>query len=340
MARFWSAVLLLAGSCCCLGDQRENVIVLQDGGVPDDYMGVALLAKADTVELLGDVLVNGDSLLPWSMALSSKIHIAAGIAGSFLGLSNARGFNAFPYNYRGQVRQMANTTALLSVENAVGEPYADGDSWLEERLVSASAGSITIVCTSGLTTLSALLMKNNSLQSKIKRIVWAAGAVDAAGNLDRTIFPGFNNCAEWNVFWDADATNFIFENTTIPVELLPLDISNQANPFEHPEFLSTLGGSSTLLGRIAYESYKLVMVPESRTYLRLWDLLAAGLVSRPNLFSSPRVMRLAIGTNNSRNYGCIYEDPLGREVRVYQSFSGGENGPKRFLDYVAETLAH
>merc|ERR1711865_634220 len=99
------------------------------------------------------------------MALSSKIHIAAGIAASFLGLSNARGFNAFPYSYRGQVRQMANTTALLSVESAVGEPYADGDSWLEERLVSASAGSITIVCTSGLTTLSALLMKNNSLQS-------------------------------------------------------------------------------------------------------------------------------------------------------------------------------
>ena len=37
-------------------------ILTQRGGtgVPDDYIGVALLAKADTVELIGDVLVNGD----------------------------------------------------------------------------------------------------------------------------------------------------------------------------------------------------------------------------------------------------------------------------------------
>eukprot|EP00656_Telonema_subtile_P032257 TRINITY_DN3536_c0_g1_i2.p1 TRINITY_DN3536_c0_g1~~TRINITY_DN3536_c0_g1_i2.p1 ORF type:complete len:287 (-),score=64.61 TRINITY_DN3536_c0_g1_i2:123-983(-) len=263
----------------------ESVLVLQDGGTPDDYMGVALLSRAANVQLMGDVLINGDGFLPWSADISSKVHQVAGIPEVPLVVSNARGFNAFPILYRGYVMKMAQVPSLNSINSTIAEPYPDGDDWLLRTLNAANDSSVTIVSTAGVTTLTNVLKAHPALQRKIKRIVWTAGAISAAGNLDKGLFEGFNGCAEWNVYWDAFAAAWLLESTDIQIDLLPLDISNQANPFAHPEFLETLKRSSTELGKVAFESYSLVITPEQQ-FVRLWDLVAAGYVARPDLYLS------------------------------------------------------
>ena len=53
--------------------------------------------------------------------------------------------------------------------------------------------------------------------AKIDRLIWMAGAINVAGNLDPdTLPPGVANpYAEWNVFWDPPAVKELFERIAL-----------------------------------------------------------------------------------------------------------------------------
>ena len=72
------------------------------------------------------------------------------------------------------------------------------------------------------------------------------GAVTVPGNLlDPTVSSEltiWNDKAEWNVYSDPFAAAYIFENTSIPILMFPLDISdqvgNRCHPSPHPHLRS------------------------------------------------------------------------------------------------------
>jgi purine nucleosidase len=310
-----------------------DVIFVQDAAI-DEYMAQVLLATMP-VNLLGVVIVNADCIDSAAMQTAWKVETFIGATGTPLGLSRARGWNPFPWPYRGDCVKMGGIGVLSWLGgNPSWPPFPDGDALLE-RLLSDAAPGVTVLITSPLTPLAELLQRRPELEKKIGQIVWMGGAIRVGGNLDPTTVPAppANGCAEWNAFWDPAATDWIFRNTTCPIVEFPLDMTNQAAVAT--SFMAQLQTQATAGSRwsqLAYESYGIVA---SESFYDMWDVATTCWLvnSQENIFAPPTTLKLRVHVELDGPQGCIKEANDGRDVKVVFSFA--QPGGTNFYQYVA-----
>jgi len=311
-----------------------DVILIQDAAI-DEYMSQVLLTTMP-VDLLGVSIVNADCIDSAAMQAAWRINTYIGSPGLPLGLSRARGWNAFPWPYRTDCINQGKIPALAGVpDNFRWPPYPDGDR-LVETLLERSAPGVTLLVTCPFTPLADVLKRRPELERRIGRIVWMGGAIEVPGNLDPSTVPTppWNNCAEWNAFWDPEAVQWIFRHTSCPIVDFPLDITNQAAITR--EFMARLKKQSSAgrtLSTLAYESYGLVA---KEPFYDMWDVVTTcWLVNdQHRFFEPPLTMFLDIDVELNESQGCLKPRPGGREVQVVTSFAA-DGGKQRFYDYVA-----
>lgn len=312
----------------------EKVIFNHDAAI-DEYMAAVLLTTIDTVETAGFVITNADCIDAPAMQANWAIQSFIDRKDIPLTLSKARGWNPFPWQYRGDcIKELA-----LPIFNDYGPhrnwpPFPDGDVWLKRALQKADDNSITMLVNCPMTTLANILDARNGkrLMKKINRLIWMGGAVDVPGNLDpATLPPGVANpYAEWNAYWDPSAVDWIFKNTDFPIIIFPLDITNQAAIT--PAFMNTLFTQSMdyRYSELAYQSYNIVA---QESFYDMWDVVTTCYIPHPEFFATPDSMQLTILVEGP-NQGALRRCTNGREVQVVQQFA--ENGQQQFYDYVAE----
>lgn len=308
-----------------------DVILVHDAAI-DEYMSNVLLTTMEDVNLLGLVVVNADSIAAPAMQTGWKILSYIGRTEIPLGLSGARGLNPFPWEYRSDCVKEGEIDALKPFpDNTQWPPFPDGDQLLLELLEKAD-DPVTMLVTSPMTPLAAVLEANPRLASKIEQVVWMGGAVKVGGNLDpKTVpTPPWNGCAEWNAFWDPMAVDRVFRDTTFPITVFPLDMTNKAKITE--SFMSTLENQSGeyKLSALAYESYELV---GGEVFYDMWDVVTTCYLTRPDLFEPPTRMALSIETEFNDQQGCLSEKKGGRDCDVVFNFSDDGSA---FYDYVLE----
>lgn len=308
-----------------------DVIQIQDAAI-DEYMSTVLLTTMEDVNLLGVVIVNADSIAAPAMQTAWKIASYMGRTDIPLGLSGARGVNPFPWSYRSDCVSEGKIDVLKPfADNPEWPPFPDGDQLLLELLQEAD-DPVTLLVTSPMTPVSELLAANPGLASKIEQVVWMGGAVKVGGNLDSATVPNppWNDCAEWNAFWDPMSVDWVFRNTTFPITVFPLDMTNQAKITK--SFMAQLESQSGeyKLSALAYESYQLV---GGETFYDLWDVVTTCYLTRPDLFQTPTGMALAIETEFDDHQGCLSEQSNGRACDVVFNFSDDGSA---FYSYVLE----
>jgi purine nucleosidase len=306
-----------------------DVIQIHDAAI-DEYMSTVLLTTMTDVNLLGIVIVNADSIAAPAMQTAWKIQSYLGRTEIPVGLSRARGVNPFPWSYRSDCVSEGKIGVLSSfADNPKWPPFPDGDQLLLKLLQNAK-GPVTLLVTSPMTPLSNLLSANPALASKIERVVWMGGAVNVGGNLDPSTVPTppWNKCAEWNAFWDPSAVDWVFNNTTFPITVFPLDMTNQAKITT--SFLTSLANQSgkAKLSALAFESYLLV---GSEIFYDMWDVVTTCYLTQPQLFKKPTRMTLGIDTEFDDTQGCLSKRKKGRACDVVFNFS--DDGTS-FYDYV------
>ncbi|HKS27502.1 MAG TPA: nucleoside hydrolase [Pyrinomonadaceae bacterium] len=308
-----------------------DVIQIHDAAI-DEYMSTVLLTTMEDVNLLGIVIVNADSIAAPAMQTAWKILRYIKRTDIPVGLSGARGVNPFPWSYRSDCVSEGKIGVLAPFkDNPKWPPFPDGDALLRELLQKAE-GPVTLLVTSPMTPLSDLLRASPGLEEKIEQVVWMGGAIKVAGNLDPTTVPTppCNKCAEWNAFWDPMAVDWVFRNTSFPLTVFPLDITNQASITT--AFLTSLANQSgkAPLSALAFESYLLV---GSEVFYDMWDVVTTCYLTRPDLFKKPTRMQLAIDTAFDDEQGCIKGKKKGRESSVVFNFSDDGSA---FYSYVLE----
>jgi len=311
-----------------------DVILVQDAAI-DEYMSQVLLTTMP-VNLLGVSIVNADCIDSAAMQAAWKINTYIGAAGMPLGLSRARGWNAFPWSYRTDCIKEGQIPALAGIPDHPGwPPYPDGDAMVEAQLEAAAPG-VTMLVTCPFTPLSNVLKRRPELEAKIGQIVWMGGAIGVPGNLDSTTVPTppWNACAEWNAFWDPESVEWIFRHTTCPIVDFPLDITNHAAITS--AFMSQLQAQSAAGMRystLAHQSYGLV---SSEPFYDMWDVVTTcWLVNdQYRFFEPPTTMPLGIDVELNCCQGCLRPRSGGREVQVVLKFAA-DGGQQRFYDYVA-----
>lgn len=318
------------GSSSAIAPDGIHVIHSSDAGA-DDYVASWVLAVDPSVTLETIIITNADCVPEYALSAYEKFVQFINQPISF-GLSTSRPWNQFPWLWR------ADTIRLNEIECFA--PYDikpkltfRGDQLFIEALENAPDHTVHVVATGPLTTLADILKKFPHLKNKIRSLYWMGGAIDVPGNItDAEIDKkALNDKAEWNVFADAFAADWIFRNTSFNIYLIPLDLTNYAQIT--PKFLDRLCQSSLRGSKYADFILKSYQAVCDLGLYSMWDVVTAVVLTHPELFESPVLMRLKVSTLQV-DHGAITRDNQGRKVHVYLRFKNDDIEP--FHDYILE----
>jgi purine nucleosidase len=317
-------------------DPVNRPVVFMSGGTIDDASASVLLTTIPTIRLKNIQISNSDTLYQFAVQSQWKTQIFIGQPNIRIGLSKARAFNPFPWQYRDDAYLISSESLLNQIDDRQGwPPYPDGDIQLRNRLVQAyqNGRKLVILATAPLTPLADVLKRNPHLKSTIKELVWMGGAINVPGNLDPTTIPPAiaNPKAEWNAFWDPYAVDWIFRNTRFPITMFPLDVTDEAKL--DPAFLAALNEQALYYrySALVNSFYGLV---QGQPYFEMWNTLTASYLGKPDIFQKPVPMRLAIVTEGFWQ-GAIYN--VGGNARPVNVVLNVQN-PDLFYDYILGQL--
>lgn len=315
---------------------KKTPVIFNHSAAIDDFVATAVLLTMPNIDLQGIVVTNADCIATPAMDTSWRVSQFFGIEHIPLTLSDARGWNSFPWEYRADCVNMGTIEALKPYSNNPSwPPYPSGEAMMTDLLIQAidKKEPVTILCTGPVTTITNLVSNNPTLLEGIHEIIWMGGALDVPGNLDPNTVPAAiaNKHAEWNVFWDPFAVSVmlkLFEK----VRVFPLDITDQAKIT--PEFKAQLLAQSEYpYSAFVYQAYDLV---KDQPFYEMWNTCATVFLSgRTDIYATPDTTPLDVVLWGFEQ-GWLHRTnkPIAHPQLVYQNFSNIDN----FYSYVLEQL--
>ncbi|MBD2388561.1 nucleoside hydrolase [Cylindrospermum sp. FACHB-282] len=256
---------------------KQLVLLDHDGGV-DDYLATMLLLTMDHIELLGVVVTPADCYIQPSVSATRKIIDLMGFSHISVAESTVRGINPFPPLYR-RDSFIVDHLPILNQSEIIKTPLVaeTGQDFMVRVLREASA-PVTLMVTGPLTTVAVALEKAPDIEAKIQKIVWMGGALNVAGNVEKSLEPGQDGSAEWNVYWDAVSAAQVWK-TQIEIIICPLDLTN--NVPVTSELVQKMGKQRRYpLSDLAGQCYALV-IPQDYYF---WDVLATAYLGHPEYY--------------------------------------------------------
>lgn len=315
---------------------KRTPVIFNHSAAIDDFVATAVLLTMPNIDLKGIVVTNADCISDPAMDTSWRVSQFFGIENIPLTLSDARGWNSFPWEYRADCINMGTIEILKPYgNNPLWPPYPSGEAMVTALLVQAinTKDPVTILCTGPVTTITNIVANNPLLLDGINEIIWMGGAIDVPGNLDpKTIPPQIaNKHAEWNAFWDPSAVAVMFKLFE-KVRVFPLDITDQAKIT--PEFKTQLKAQEEYpYSAFVYQAYDLV---KDQPFYEMWNTCATVFLSgRTDIYQKPESTPLEIVLSGFEQ-GWIKrtDSPMAHEQLVYHNFSNSDN----FYKYVLEQL--
>ena len=232
--------------------QTKNTIIVHDGAT-DELMSILFAASMPNVDIKGIMVLNADCQGYPTAKVSSKLLDLINIENVNVAVSGARAWNPFPWTYR-QYSLMVDLFPMVNQYKSnveVPEPQMDFplEKMVDKVYKENNNTPVTLLCLSPVTDIANAIKNDDTFASKISEIVWMGGVYITKetpfGNIDTGIAPGANPLAEWNVYWDPQATQDVL-NSGIKIKVFPLNVTN----------------SVTLSGDIIREYF----LPESNKY--------------------------------------------------------------------------
>ena len=254
---------------------KRMVVFDHDGGI-DDLIALMLLLQMEDIELIGVTLTPADCYLSDALLATQKLLTLCGQTHIPIGLGRCHGVNAFPSNWRAQPKIVLALPQMLNLEpDPVITIHDDAESLLTD-IIRASDTPVTVVMTGPCTNLSNALDNAADLTDKIEQAIWMGGALNVRGNV---VTFNHNGSAEWNAFWDPDATAR-FIASSVEKTLVPLDATN-CLPIDM-DFLRQLArqsanGLSELAGQFWAATVNTLPSYEFTYYM--WDVLTVLLLA-------------------------------------------------------------
>ena len=323
-------LLIILSLLCGCGDSKQSIVttptpvpsgtnpvIFVSGGTLDDNVAYLLLSTMENIDLQGVIVTNTDCVA--SYAMQNQWRMAAYVNDTSLSvtLSESRAWNSFPWFYREDCIHQSKIEALAGYSNnSTWPPYPSGEDFLRETLSRAIKLNqpVTVLNTCPITMLRNVLEETPALEQGIKTVIMMGGAIDVPGNLDPDTIPEeiANPKAEWNFFCDPYAVDWIFKNTSFPMVLFPLDVTNEV-PVA-PEFMQSLKeqGQNYRYSELVYENYDLI---NDEPFFRMWNSLTSSYVAKPEFFQEAVLTNLSIVTEGYYQ-GSAERDSGGRPVYV------------------------
>lgn len=333
MKKYLIFALLIKTLCFSFayGQNQVRVIHSSDAGA-DDYVTSCILALDPKVNMSAIVITNADCIPEYALSAYGKLV-------SFLnqsipyGLSASRTWNQFPWLWREDTIRVNEISCLGPFEHIQPHLIFNGDRLFIETLESSKEREVVIIATGPLTTLADILKSHSHLKSKIQALYWMGGAINVPGNITDAIInkKALNDKAEWNVFADAFAADWIFNHTTFDIFLIPLDVTNYAKITR--EFLEGLENHKKRGFKCADFILSAYQAVCDLGLYYMWDVVTAAAFTHPEFFEKPILTKLKVQTTEV-DHGAIISDHAGRDVHVYFRFK--DDDITQFHEYILD----
>lgn len=269
--------------------QSKNVIIIHDGAT-DELMSILFAAAMPNINIKGIMVLNADCQGYPTAKVSSKLLDLVDLDNVPVVVSGARGWNPFPWTYR-QYSLMVDLFPIVNQYKAdvkVPEPEMD---FPLERMVDkvyrqGDDTPVTLLCLSPVTDIASAIKNDLSFKDKIEEIVWMGGVYITKetpfGNIDTGVAPGANSNAEWNVYWDPQATEDVMQSG-IKIKMFPLNVTNNvtlSGEILRQYFLPQSQQYPAV--DLAVQMYALVAFQYGFSF---WDTAATAYLGNPELYS-------------------------------------------------------
>ncbi|MHC5676657.1 nucleoside hydrolase [Nostoc sp.] len=256
---------------------KQLVLMDHDGGV-DDYLATMLLLTMDHIELLGVVVTPADCYIQPAVSATRKIIDLMGFSHISVAESTVRGINPFPTLYRRDSFIVDHLPILNQSETIITPLVAETGQDFMIKLLQEASSPVTLMVTGPLTTVAVALDKAPEIEAKIHKIVWMGGALNVSGNVEKSLEPGQDGSAEWNVYWDAISAARVWQ-TQLEIIMCPLDLTN--NVPVTSELVQKMGRQRHYpISDLAGQCYALV-IPQDYYF---WDVLATAYLAHPEFY--------------------------------------------------------
>jgi purine nucleosidase len=314
--------------------RKLPVLFIHDAAI-DDFIATMLLVAMPHVDLKGIVITDGDCIPQFGIDGANLLLQFMGRTDIPLALSEARGWNAFPWPYRGDCVSFCELPILSPFRSTVPTPPPSGNQLVTQLLEQAvsTGDKLTVLLTTGFTPLTNVLRARPELRAGIDRVAWMGGAINVAGNLCPAVTNRVvaNTHAEWNVFWDPFAAQDGLDMFS-GIHDFPLDITKNAPISTELMKKLQVQGQTFSFSQLAFEAYSLVI--DAPLY-DMWNVCTTVFLARPDLYAPPQTMQLEIVQWGFEQGWMRQSTAAKNSQNVYLGFSD-LNG---FYDYVAAQLA-
>lgn len=313
------------------GQNHVQVIHSSDAGA-DDYVTTCVLALDSKVDLNAIIVTNADCVPEYALSAYGKLVLLLNQSIPY-GLSASRTWNQFPWHWREDTIRVNEINCLAPFKHIQPKLIFDGDCLFIRALQNSKENEVYIVATGPLTTLAEILKNHPDLKSKIRALYWMGGAINVPGNIADALInkKAINDKAEWNVFADAFAADWIFNHTTFDIYLIPLDVTNYAKITpEFSEELQKCREKGFVCADFILSAYQAVC--DLGIYY-MWDVVTAAALTHPEFFEEPQITRLKVQTTQV-DHGAIICNDEGRDVHVYFRFKDDDITP--FHQYILD----
>ena len=314
--------------------RKLPVLFIHDAAI-DDFIATMLLVSMPHIDLKGIVITDADCVPQPGIDGASRLNQFIGRPDIPLALSEATGWNPYPWPYREDCIKFDELKILAPYRSTVPTPPPSGNKLITGLLEQAvrTNDKLVVLLTTGFTPLTNVLRARPELAAGIGQLVWMGGAINVPGNLDPSTIPKIiaNPHAEWNVFWDPFAAQNGL-NMLSGIHDFPLDITNTC-PISK-DFMARLKvqGKQFTFSQLAYDAYSLV---SAEPFYDMWDVCATVFLARPDLYAAPQKMKLGVVQWGYEQGWLKTMADAKNTQNAYLSFKN-LNG---FYDYVASTLA-
>lgn len=281
----FTVLLLIFATMCLAQTSPKKVIFDHDGGV-DDLLSLLLLTQMENVELEGVVVTPADCFLEDATISTLKILAMTGKTDVAVAASKVRTVNPFPSEWRAQPIVINAFPAMLTTngnQNQLSELPAH--EFMAQKL-RESARPLTILITGPCTNLVKALESYPNLRSKVAEVIWMGGAVDVKGNVATH---KHNGTAEWNAYWDPQATESLFK-MGLDIKLVALDVTNSVPV--NMNFLKKVASQKAYpLSNLASQFWATTInsIPSYEYTYFMWDVLSTTYLGIPESFTSEKV---------------------------------------------------
>lgn len=280
--------------------ERIPVVLLQDGA-PDDITAAMYLMLSDHINLVGIVVVNGETRPSHALAKWNDYIYA------YMGWNNVQVVagcecavdlhsNHFPDSWR----DSADNFWGLSLPQYTGQSSTKKGQDLILELANQYPGQLVVVVTGPHTDLALALEKDPTLKSKIKKVVIMGGAVDVPGNLKTDDPTQTNVTAEWNIWVDPQAAAEVFASG-IPLDIMPMD--PVPNVQLRSDFAQKVGAVNLPGANLMANMWTMELGWNTNGYIWIYDALAAIAVDHPENYtwiSAPLTVVTDVGPDQGR----------------------------------------